>query len=144
MGADLYPPAHPCGPPTLHVILENGEAVGEARRLVRAFIADVRSTVESPVSDSTTELIELVVSELATNAYKYAPGPSRLNMEVHNGLVEVSVWDSNPNPPAIMPPDPLRIGQHGLSIVLAVAHTFTIRREYAGKRITAAIALTHS
>lgn len=140
--ANLRPAVAPWNPPVLCVVLENGEAIGEARRLARAFLTDVKRAVEPSLSTSTTQLIELVVSELATNAHKYAPGPSRLSMEVHDGLVEVSVSDNNPNPPAIMPPNPLRIGQHGLPIVLAVARTFAIHRERAGKRITVAIALT--
>lgn len=42
-------------------------------------------------------------------------------LEVQDGCV---VGDSNPTPPAILPPDFLRIGRHGLEIIIAVAKSF--------------------
>ncbi|MFD3762623.1 hypothetical protein [Streptomyces sp. NPDC058622] len=49
-----------------------------------------------------------------------------------------------PEPPALLPPDPFRIGRQGLAIVVGVARAFAIERGPAGKRITATIALTDS
>ncbi|MFF0516805.1 ATP-binding protein [Streptomyces sp. NPDC004250] len=86
-------------------------------------------------------MVQLVVSELVTNARKYAPGPCLLAQEVNGSTVEVTVWDSDPTPPAILAPDPARIGQHGLEIVMAVGQSFAIHREPVGKRMTTAIAL---
>lgn len=86
-------------------------------------------------------LVQLVVSELVTNARKYAPGPCLLTLKVSGGAVEVTVWDSDPTPPAILAPDPIRIGQHGLEIVMAVGQSFAVHREPIGKRITTAILL---
>lgn len=86
-------------------------------------------------------MVQLVVSELVTNARKYAPGPCLLTLEINGGAIEVSVWDSSPTPPAILAPDPTRIGQHGLEIVMAVGQSFAIHREPVGKRITTAIVL---
>ncbi|WUC39570.1 ATP-binding protein [Streptomyces sp. NBC_00557] len=83
----------------------------------------------------------LVVSELVTNARKYAPGPCLLTLEINNGAVEVTVWDSNPTPPQLLAPDPTRIGQHGLEIVMAVSQSFAVHREPVGKRITTKIVL---
>ncbi|MFF3017201.1 ATP-binding protein [Streptomyces sp. NPDC057939] len=119
-----------------------GEPIAEARHLTRRFLAEVQDVHRVPVSDRALDVVELVVSELVTNARKYAPGPSRLTLEVRDGRMEVMVWDSNPNPPAILPPDPLRIGQQGLAIVMAVTHSLAIRREPAGKQISASIPLT--
>ncbi|MFD3761472.1 ATP-binding protein [Streptomyces sp. NPDC058622] len=118
------------------------EPIAEARHFTRRFLAEVQSIHRLPVSDRALDVVELVVSELITNTRKYAPGPTRLSLVVREGSLEVAVWDSNPNPPAILPPDPLRIGRQGLAIVMAVAHTFAIQHEPAGKRITASIALT--
>ncbi|WP_456302325.1 ATP-binding protein [Streptomyces albogriseolus] len=81
------------------------------------------------------------MSELVTNARKYAPGPCLLNLEVEDGAVQVSVWDSSTTLPAIMPSDPGRVGQHGLEIVMAVCQSFAIDRKPVGKRITAAVVL---
>ncbi|MFG2754097.1 ATP-binding protein [Streptomyces xanthophaeus] len=118
------------------------EPIAEARHLARRFLADLQNVHGLPVSERALDVVELVVSELITNTRKYAPGPSRLHLEVRDGCVAVAVWDSNPKPPAILPPDPLRIGQQGLAIVISVARTFAVERDAAGKCITASIALT--
>lgn len=86
-------------------------------------------------------MVQLVVSEMVTNSRKYAPGPCLLSLEVNEGAVEVSVWDSSTTLPLILAPDPGRVGQHGLEIVMALCQSFAVHREPVGKRITAAIEL---
>ncbi|MFD3679990.1 ATP-binding protein [Streptomyces sp. NPDC058613] len=120
---------------------EGTEKVAAARALARSFLADVQDKHGLAVSVRALETVELVVSELVTNARKYAPGPYLLGLGIQDGCVEVSVWDSSPTPPAVLTPDPYRVGQHGLEIVIAAARTFRVRPEGAGKRVTAAIAL---
>ncbi|MEU6181427.1 ATP-binding protein [Streptomyces coeruleorubidus] len=120
---------------------EGSEDIAVARDLARSFLTGVQAVYGLPVSGRAMGMVQLVVSELVTNARKYAPGPCLLTLEVNGGAVEVTVWDSNPTPPAILPPDPMRIGQHGLEIVMAVGQSFTVHREPVGKRITAAIVL---
>ncbi|MEU6820826.1 ATP-binding protein [Streptomyces atriruber] len=119
---------------------ESGE-IGAARDLARSFLTDVQVVHGFPVSVGSMGTVQLVVSELVTNARKYAPGPSLLTLDVQSGAVEVSVWDSSTALPAILPPDPSRIGQHGLEIVMALSQSFAVHREPVGKRITAVIAL---
>ncbi|MFI5966442.1 ATP-binding protein [Streptomyces asoensis] len=120
---------------------EGSEDIAGARDLARAFLTDVQALHGLPVSGRAMGMVQLVVSELVTNARKYAPGPCLLTLEIRGGAVEVTVWDSNPTPPAILAPDPTRIGQHGLEIVMAVGQSFAIHREPVGKRITTAIVL---
>ncbi|MFC9343688.1 ATP-binding protein [Streptomyces sp. NPDC057020] len=120
---------------------EGGEDIAAARELARTFLTDVQAVHGLPVSERAMGVVPLVVSELVTNARKYAPGPCRLSLEVSGGAIEVTVWDSNPTPPAILAPDPARIGQHGLEIVMAVSQSFAVHREEMGKRITTAITL---
>ncbi|WP_242438910.1 ATP-binding protein [Streptomyces sp. CB00455] len=122
-------------------MFDGSEVIAEARRLARSFLNEVQGVYGLRVSERALSVVELIVSELFTNTRKYAPGPCRITLRVHDGCVEVSIWDSNPNPPAILPADPLRIGQHGLEIVVAASRSFHIRPEHAGKRITASIAL---
>ncbi|MFI5940578.1 ATP-binding protein [Streptomyces uncialis] len=117
------------------------EAVAQARARAHTFLAGLRNEHGVPVSGLAAELVELVVSELVTNARKYAPGPYLLTLELRDVCVEVSVRDSNPALPTILAPDPYRIGRHGLEIVAASAQTLRIEREPGGKRITAAVAL---
>ncbi|MEU9784390.1 ATP-binding protein [Streptomyces phaeochromogenes] len=101
---------------------EGSEDIALARDLARNFLTDVQAVHGLPVSGRAMGIVQLVVSELVTNVRKYAPGPCLLTLEVSGGSVKVTVWDSNPTPPAILAPDPLRIGQHGLEIVMAVGH----------------------
>ncbi|MFJ3334352.1 ATP-binding protein [Streptomyces sp. NPDC086766] len=109
--------------------------------MARSFLTDVQAVHGLPVSGRAMGIVQLVVSELVTNARKYAPGPCLLTLEINGGAVDVTVWDSNPTPPAILAPDPTRIGQHGLEIVMAVGQSFAIHRESVGRRITTGIVL---
>ncbi|WP_369275705.1 ATP-binding protein [Streptomyces sp. R11] len=120
---------------------EGSEDIAVARDLARTFLTDVQAVHGLPVSGRAMGMVQLVVSELVTNARKYAPGPCLLTLEISGGAIEVTVWDSNPTPPVVLAPDPTRIGQHGLEIVMAVGQSFAIHREPVGKRITAAIVL---
>ncbi|WP_051852637.1 ATP-binding protein [Streptomyces aureocirculatus] len=121
---------------------EDSEDIGAARDLARGFLTDVQAVHGLPVSGRAMGTVQLVVSELVTNARKYAPGPCLLTLEVQDGAVAVTVWDSGTALPAILPPDPARVGQHGLEIVIAVCEGFAVHREPVGKRITAVVALT--
>ncbi|MER6683565.1 ATP-binding protein [Streptomyces olivaceoviridis] len=118
-----------------------GACIAEARRHAADFLARVQREYGLPVSDRAMDLTRLVVSELVTNARKYAPGPVLLELRLVGGLVEVVVWDSDPALPMARPADPGRIGQHGLEIVMAVVQGFEVQREPVGKRVTARIAL---
>ncbi|MFI8962767.1 ATP-binding protein [Streptomyces sp. NPDC053493] len=120
---------------------EGSEDIAVARDLAHGFLTDVQAVHGLPVSERAMGMVQLVVSELVTNARKYAPGPFLLTLEINGGAVEVTVWDSNPTPPAILAPDPTRIGQHGLEIVMAVGTSFAVHREPVGKRISTAIVL---
>ncbi|MEV3914722.1 ADP-ribosylglycohydrolase family protein [Streptomyces canus] len=80
--------------------------------------------------------VQLVVSELVTNARKCAPGPCLLDLEISKGAVQISVWDSDTTLPSVQGADPDRIGQHGLEIVMAVSQTFCVHRAPVGKKIT--------
>jgi two-component sensor histidine kinase len=64
------------------VALEGGERIGEARDAARRFMIEVQAVHGIPVSERAMGLAELVVSELVTNAHKYAPGPCLLDLRV--------------------------------------------------------------
>jgi anti-sigma regulatory factor (Ser/Thr protein kinase) len=120
----------------------DGAWIAQARHLAAAFLARVRSENGLPVSTRAMEVTQLVVSELVTNARKYAPGPVGLDLRVAEGVVEIVVRDGNPTPPVARDADPGRVGQHGLEIVMAVAQALDVRQESAGKSITARISLS--
>ncbi|GAA5215529.1 ATP-binding protein [Streptomyces thinghirensis] len=115
--------------------------IARGRELARRFLARVRAAQGLPVSDRATDLVQLVVSELLTNACKYAPGPSLVDLELAEDRVEVTVWDSDPVLPVAESTDPGRIGRHGLEIVMAVCQSFEVHREPVGKRMRAAVRL---
>lgn len=127
------------------VVLDNsGHSIAAGRHFAIAFLDQARLHRRTAVSTKTVELAQLVVSELVTNAHKYAPGPVQLRLRLIAASLEISVWDSQPDLPAARSADPARIGQHGLEIVTAIAESVEIRREVAGKRITVRLALHDS
>jgi anti-sigma regulatory factor (Ser/Thr protein kinase) len=87
-------------------------------------------------------MTQLVVSELVTNALKYAPGPVLMELRITGAQVEITVRDSGHGLPSLQATDPDRVGRHGLEIVRAVTQDLHIQREPGGKRITARITLT--
>ncbi|MFU9032747.1 MULTISPECIES: ATP-binding protein [Streptomyces] len=116
--------------------------IADARHYAMAFLDQAHDSHQLSVPARARDLIQLVVSELVTNARKYAPGPALMELRINAVSVDVVVWDSDPTVPAARATDPGRIGQHGLEIVKAVAESLLIEREPVGKRITARIALT--
>ncbi|MER8226239.1 ATP-binding protein [Streptomyces sp. NPDC094143] len=119
----------------------DGTVIAQARHLASQFLTRVQSEQGLPVSQRAMDLTQLVVSELVTNARKYAPGPVLMDLRIVGDTVEVAVWDSEPVLPVARAADAGRVGQHGLEIVMAIAQGFEVQREPVGKRITARIAL---
>jgi hypothetical protein len=119
----------------------DGACIAAARRLAADFLTRVRGGHGPAVSDRAMDLTQLVVSELVTNARKYASGPILMDLRIAGEAVDVAVWDSDPVLPVARAADPGRVGQHGLEIVMAVVERFEVRREAVGKRIVARVAL---
>ncbi|GGQ78397.1 hypothetical protein GCM10010216_45260 [Streptomyces flaveolus] len=119
----------------------DGPCIAQARHQAAAFLVQAQAEHDVPVSQRATDLTQLVVSELVTNARKYAPGPIRMTLRLTEESVEVSVWDSDPVLPVARAADAGRVGQHGLEIVMAVARSFEAQREPVGKRISVGVAL---
>lgn len=129
-------------PAEVTVALDGADGcIADARGQVLEFLTRAQSEYGLPVSARTMDLAQLVVSELVTNALKYAPGPVLLQLGIVDGMVEIAVWDTDPVLPLARAADVGRVGQHGLEIVLAVVQGFQAHREPVGKRITARLAL---
>jgi anti-sigma regulatory factor (Ser/Thr protein kinase) len=116
-------------------------AIAEARSFTADFLARARAEHGAVVPEQAEADTELVVSELVTNSFKYAPGPCVLNLEIRGPVLEITVWDTNTALPIARAAEAGRIGQHGLEIVFAVCDGFDVRREPVGKRITVTMAL---
>uniref|UniRef100_UPI0005247ED2 ATP-binding protein n=1 Tax=Streptomyces bikiniensis TaxID=1896 RepID=UPI0005247ED2 len=78
-----------------------GGRIGVARRHAVAFVDRMRTECGLQVSQRVRESIELVVSELVTNAHKYALGPVLMQLRVGADGVDVVVWDSDPAVPVV-------------------------------------------
>ncbi|MFF4016619.1 ATP-binding protein [Streptomyces sp. NPDC001843] len=116
--------------------------IADARHHAVAFLDQAQADHHLPVPARARDFTQLVVSELVTNALKYAPGPVLMELRINAHAVDVVVWDSDPTVPAARAADPGRIGQHGLEIVKAVTDDLFIEQEPVGKHITARIALS--
>ncbi|MEU0137893.1 ATP-binding protein [Streptomyces sp. NPDC006296] len=112
-----------------------------ARDFTRRFLSDAESRCGVDVPARARDVALLVVSELATNVCKYAPGPCLLDLDLDGALLGITMWDSGALLPAALGTDPSRAGQHGLEIVLAVCQSFEVRREPVGKRVRVQISL---
>ncbi|MGW0570746.1 ATP-binding protein [Streptomyces tauricus] len=119
----------------------DGVVIAQARHRAAGFLTRVQAEHGLPVSARVMDLTQLVVSELVTNACKYAPGPVLVDLRVTGDAVEVAVWDSDPVLPVARAAEAGRVGQHGLEIVMAVAQGFEAQRQPVGKRVTVRIAL---
>ncbi|MFI7141275.1 ATP-binding protein [Streptomyces massasporeus] len=115
--------------------------IADARQRAIAFLKQAGEDYGLTVPARAKHLTQLVVSELVTNAYKYAPGPVLVELGLTARAVEVVVWDSDPTVPAARTADPGRIGGHGLEIVRAVTDALSVHQETVGKRIAARILL---
>lgn len=114
--------------------------IGDARDAVAALLSRVRP---APGRHSVQDA-RLVVSELVTNAARHAPGPCALRLEVppDGAVLRVSVTDTSIEPPRQEPPDPCRIGGHGLFLVAMFSHDLSVTWLPHGKRVTATVPLT--
>jgi anti-sigma regulatory factor (Ser/Thr protein kinase) len=116
--------------------------IADARHHAVVFLDRARTDRHLPVSARARAITQLVVSELVTNARKYAPGPVLMELRITADSVEIVVWDSDPTVPSARAADPDRVGQHGLEIVKAVTEDLFVEQASVGKRITARVALS--
>ncbi|MFJ4628257.1 ATP-binding protein [Streptomyces sp. NPDC088847] len=123
--------------------LDGGDGcIAQARHHAVVFLDRARTGHGVRVSQRAVDLIQLVVSELVTNAFTHGSGPVLMGLCLTDDGVDVIVRDGDHTLPAVWAADPGRIGRHGLEIVKAVAEDLFIEQETAGKRITARIALS--
>lgn len=114
---------------------------GVARDFAVGFLARAQAEHGVSITARVVDTVRLVVSELITNASKYAPGPHLLEIELTGDTARVTVWDTEATLPVFHEPDAERIGQHGLEIVRALCRRLESEQRAGGKRISAHIAM---
>jgi anti-sigma regulatory factor (Ser/Thr protein kinase) len=86
---------------------------------------------------------ELLVSELVTNAVRYAQGQIGLRLVLEGGLV-IEVLDDSAALPRLRHPDDQDERGRGLQVVSQVAQRWGARRAVSGKIVWAELPLPHS
>ena len=101
-------------------------AVRQARALIREPLK--RWGLEELIDSS-----ELLVSELVTNAIKYANGPVRLRLILEPDSLTCEVHDSSPALPRVLQVDKDAENGRGLHVVSQMSSRWGVRRTHAGK-----------
>lgn len=124
--------------------------IGAARDFAVAFLHRAQAARGGEASQGLVDDVRLIVSELVSNAAKFAPGPCLLDLEVLDGgpdqetvgpTLRITLWDTESALPVPSEPDASRIGAHGLEIVLALCRRFEAQRQAGGKRVRIDMAL---
>ena len=101
----------------------DARAPGAARRFVRrlAWIGEPR------------DVVELLVSELVTNAVRHARGDIEVRIGTIRDRIRVGIGDASPTRPAIR--DPNLEGGHGLRLVEVLADRWGVDQRAGGKTV---------
>ncbi|NKY38071.1 ATP-binding protein [Cellulomonas septica] len=89
------------------------------------------------------QVIELLVSEVVTNAVKYGRAPEglRLVMEREHRAITVAVSDANPTPPHVVDPPPTTAGGRGVLLVDRLADAWGVTHDAGVKTVWFRVAL---
>ncbi|HEX7095879.1 MAG TPA: response regulator [Acidimicrobiales bacterium] len=98
-----------------------------ARRFVRELLSDA--------GEELVATVELLVSELATNAVIHAASAPHISVRVSERRVRVEVYDDDPMLPTAREPAPDAPGGRGLVLLGALASRWDIRVEGSGKTV---------
>ena len=95
-------------------------------------------------SDATLHVVELLTSEVVTNAVKYGRVTDAIDLDMAcaDHELTVSVTDGNPSPPVVLDPDVGRSGGQGMRVVERLARTWGWLPTREGKRVWFTVPLT--
>jgi DNA-binding NarL/FixJ family response regulator len=102
-------------------------APGRGRRFTSALLEDADQRV---VAD-----VELLVSELITNAVMHTGSEPRLEVHMLRDRIRVEVYDDDPNPPLMLDQDLTRPGGRGLRLISTLSDRWGTERVGAGKLV---------
>lgn len=79
------------------------------------------------------DLVAVLLSELAANAARHAPGPRSITVTVDGGVVRVEARDGSTDLPRVLGVDPTRVGGNGMRLVDGLAARWGAEVEGRGK-----------
>lgn len=106
-----------------------------ARLTMKAFLARVGTETLALMPADTVSRAQLVVSELVTNAVRYAGGACGLSLAYRGRGVEITVWDMSSAGVTVRDWDPAQPGGFGLEIVRAICGPLTVTPTAQGKQV---------
>ncbi|WP_188484535.1 ATP-binding protein [Cellulomonas carbonis] len=103
-------------------------ATGDAIRRGRAFA--VQTAQELGAHPDTLPVVELLASELVTNAVKFGGdgGQVALSVSAAEGLLRIEVSDDSTTPPRVDDDRPAHLGGHGMKLVELLATDWGVVR----------------
>lgn len=101
-------------------------SVAKVRRFARVAAAGVPSCLD---------VVELLVSEVATNAMIHGAGEVRVRVAVTGEVVRVEVDDEDPRAPIVRPASPTAEGGRGLALVTALSSAWGSLPREGGKTV---------
>ncbi|WP_268247923.1 ATP-binding protein [Streptomyces sp. QHH-9511] len=113
------------------------EAVAQARETTRTFMSTLHPAVDAQAAAS----VELVVSELVTNAVRHARGAAgSLCLQARADSITVDVMDADPRPPRERTPDLTGgTGGFGWPMVRNLATAVAVTTGTSGKTVRAVL-----
>ncbi|WP_406276748.1 ATP-binding protein [Streptomyces sp. NBC_00191] len=97
----------------------------------RSFTRDI--LVEQPLEES--ETVELLVSELVTNAVRHGAGPILLSVTVRGGSLRCEVTDAHPAFPCLMAAGADDESGRGMRLLHELSHLCGVRADHQGKTV---------
>jgi len=80
-------------------------------------------------------VVELLVSELASNAVAHAGTPFTVSVQFDDQRIRVEVSDTGDGVPCVRPPDPLASNGRGLQLLGALADSWGVDSHEPGKTV---------
>ena len=108
------------------------DATGDSIRRGRSFA--VRAARDLGVDPRTLAVVELLASELVTNAVKFGgtDGVVRLRVRADGPLLRMEVSDASRVAPTVDTGRPAHLGGHGMKLVERLCHDWGVTQDGAG------------
>lgn len=117
-----------------------GLSIPHDPRAVSVVRATIRSILAAARLNCMVDTVELLVSEVVTNAYRHSPTETYVSMQRTPEDFRVTVWDHGPGTPKSRTPADSDEGGRGLGIVEACADEWGVRDYPHGKAVWFSIA----